>query len=214
MGREKSENKKNNLEKKNKSFCNKENFFCNKIFFLKKFFSEQEKKIVSSQRKQFTFFVLIFVFFYLFLSMAISPFENNLKEFSGKTAEAMLSIQGIEISEQGFYQGEEEIVYSFFAGEKQIIISGLCAGILEIIILVSTLLATLGISWRKKLIGIIIGIIAGIIFNIIRIWITINIILTQETQVIEFAHDILFRIILFVYIIGFYVTWFYLNNKK
>jgi hypothetical protein len=43
---------------------------------------------------------------------------------------------------------------------------------------------------------------------------TINIALTQNTQIIEFAHDILFKIVLFIYITVFYVIWFYWASKS
>ncbi|MDD4251275.1 MAG: exosortase/archaeosortase family protein [Candidatus ainarchaeum sp.] len=204
--------KKNNLKNNREKIIRKKKFET-EISQLKNFFSKQEEKILSSTKKQFSFFILIFIFFYLFFSITISPFENNLKEFTGNTSETLLKLQGINITEKGMYETTgNEMVYSFFINEKQIIISWLCTGILEIIILISTILATLGIAWKQKIIGIIAGIFSGLVFNFIRIWITINIILTQETSIIEFSHDFLFRAILFVYIIGFYVTWFYFSN--
>jgi exosortase/archaeosortase family protein len=75
------------------------------------------------------------------------------------------------------------------------------------------MLASFGIAWKKKFIGIIFAVIVGYVFNLLRVWTTINIILTQNVQTIEFAHDFLFRAVLFVYIIVFYVVWFYASNN-
>lgn len=191
----------------------KKNFVEEKFFELKKNFKNFEKKILSDKKKQFSFFILFFVFFFLSFSIILTPFENNLKEFTGNNTIFLLKLQGHNIHNQGFYENNREISYSFFVNDlkEPINIVGLCTGTLEIIILVGAILATLGISFKKKLIGIIIGIIVGIIFNLLRIFVTINIILFNNIEFAEFMHDFLFRIILFVYITGFYVVWFYFS---
>ncbi len=192
----------------------KKSFFEN----MKNIFNEQEKKIVSDKKKQFTFFVLGFAFFYILLSSIFLPFEDSAKLFTGENAEFLIGLQGIETSESGFYELEEgameKNVYSFYIGEIQIVISMLCTGVFEIIILVSAILASFGITWKKKIVGVIIGIVSGIVFNTLRVWITINIILTQSPEVIEFTHDILFRITLFLYIMIVYVLWFLWANDQ
>jgi exosortase/archaeosortase family protein len=191
---------------------------------LKKYWRAQEEKIVASQKKQFTFFILAFVLSYLILTALVAPFEDSAKEFTGKSAEVFLITGGNTISESGFYTATDgENVYSFFVGEaeskKQIIISWLCSGVLEIIILICAMLASFGISMRKKLKGIAVAVILGVIFNTLRIWATLSLILTTNATVFEIAHDVLFRAILFVYIIVVYVVWFYwtqvgTNNLK
>ncbi|MFA5763590.1 MAG: exosortase/archaeosortase family protein [archaeon] len=188
----------------------KQKLFEKEISSVKKYWQGQEKKIVASPRKQFTFFILTFVLSYLILTALVSPFELGAKEFTGKSAEIFLAAGGNSISESGFYTATDgEVVYSFFANDKQIIISWLCSGVLEIIILICAMLASFGIAFRQKLIGIGIAIVAGVIFNTLRIWITLSLILTQNAAVFEIAHDLLFRIVLFVYIIIVYVIWFY-----
>ncbi len=192
----------------------KQKMFEKEINSVTKYWHKQEKKIVASPKKQFTFFILMFVLSYLILTALVSPFETSAKEFTGKSSELFLTAGGNIISESGFYTATDgEVVYSFFVGdsgnEKQIIISWLCSGVLEIIILICAIIASFGIAFRQKLIGIGIAIISGIIFNTLRIWITLSLILTQNAQVFEIAHDLLFRIVLFVYIIVVYVIWFY-----
>jgi len=184
--------------------------FCEKTNWIKKYFKEQEKKIISNPKKQFTWFVLGFLIFYLILSGIAYPFADTLKESTGRNSELLLNIQGIETQSNGSVELEFENAYSFeiVQSGQTIFISWLCSGVLEIIILVSAIIASFGISWKKKIIGIIIATIIGYVFNIFRIWVTLNIILTQNAQVFEIAHDTLFRIVLFVYIIVVYVLWF------
>jgi len=181
------------------------------IFFkIKNYFNEQEKKIVSDQKKQFTWFILGFIIFYLVLSGLAYPFADGLKESTGRSSESLLNIQGIETRSNGSVEMETENAYSFdiVQSGQTIFISWLCSGVLEIIILVSAILASFGVSLNKKFIGIIIAAIIGYVFNIFRIWVTLNIILTQNAQVFEIAHDTLFRIVLFAYIMVVYVLWF------
>jgi len=198
-------------------FCkgNVKCMFCETTTKVKNYFSNQEKKIVKDQKKQFTWFVLGFVIFYLVLSGLAYPFADTLKESTGRSSEGLLNIQGIETRSNGNVELQNyERAYSFdiVPSGQTIFISWLCSGVLEIIILVSAILASFGVSWKKKLIGAVAAIIIGYVFNLIRIWATLNIILTQNAQVFEIAHDTLFRLVLFVYIIVVYVLWFMWAN--
>jgi len=211
--------KKNTSTSKKKPilFCkgNKKCMACESIGKIKNYFKDQEKKIVSNQKKQFTWFVLGFIISYLILSGLAYPFADSLKESTGRNSESLLNIQGIETKSNGNVQLDNfENAYSFdiVPSGQTIFISWLCSGVLEIIILVSAILASFGISWKKKIIGVFAAIIIGYVFNLIRIWATLNIILTQNAQVFEIAHDTLFRIVLFAYIIVVYVLWFMWAN--
>ncbi len=172
-------------------------------FYLKK----SGKEIRKSPRKQFTFFILGFVLSYLFLSGIVSLFPEILfKAATGIPTEFLLNAQGIETSHEYLQD------YTIHVGSSPgttILISWLCAGVMEIIILISAIIASFGVSCEKKLKGIVAGIVTGYVFNLLRVWVTINIILTQSVEVADFTHDTLFRLILFVYITGFYVVWFY-----
>jgi len=191
----------------------------------KKFFLKEEKAVRSDKKKQLVFFVLGFLLFYLILTtiVGIVP-QVFFKSTTGNVVQVLLSLQGVQTQNgvilecnefswvMDYATGE---CYSFFAKEKQIIISWLCTGILEIIILISAILASFGISWNKKIIGAGVAIVAGVIFNLARILITVNFILTQSGPVVELAHDVLFRIVLFIYIVLVYVLWFnWANGKK
>jgi exosortase/archaeosortase family protein len=174
----------------------------------KSYLKKSGKEIRKSPTKQFTFFILGFVLSYLFLSGIVGLFPQIIfKAATGIPTETLLNIQGIETSHEYLEN------YTIYINETTILISWLCAGTMEIIVLISAIIAGFGVSWEKKLKGIVAGIITGYVFNILRVWITINVILTQSIEVADFTHDVLFRIILFVYITGFYVAWFYWSEN-
>jgi exosortase/archaeosortase family protein len=179
------------------------------VSFIIEYLKEKEEEIKSSQKKQFTFFMLGFILSYLILTgiTYLIP-EIFFDLLTGLGAKSLLQLQGLEVME---FIGEN---YQMLIAGKTIIISWLCSGVLEIIILISAMLASFGISWKKKFIGIIFAVLVGYVFNLLRVWTTINIILTQNVQTIEFAHDFLFRAVLFVYIIVFYVAWFHFSVRK
>jgi exosortase/archaeosortase family protein len=184
----------------------------------KHYYSVQEEKISSDKRRQFAFFILGFILFYLLVSaLAMAVPQEFYKSAIGGTVQGLLAIEGISSVSGGFVPCAEsnwiglEIngsCYSFDVDGKTILISWLCTGVLEIVVLIAAMLASFGIGPKEKLKGIIIAIIAGIIFNILRIFVTVNIVLTQNMQTIELTHDLLFRAVLFVYIVGVYVVWF------
>jgi len=186
---------------------------------------EKEAKLVrEDKKKQFTFFVLGFVFAYLIVGFLFGLLGQEFyKQATGVPAEALASIVGLntksigmaECTENGFLWGEEKArCYSFMISDKQVIISWLCTGMLEIIILISAIIASFGIAKDKKIKGILAAIVLGFIFNQLRILITIIIVASQPIGVVELAHDLLFRIVLFVYITAFYVAWFYWAENK
>jgi exosortase/archaeosortase family protein len=181
---------------------------------VKSYWLREEEKIKKNKLKQFEFFILGFIFFYLLISTIISIVPQTFFEAAtGFTVKNLLSAQGLEASGavkavEGF---GEVFVLQIGSGTaaKEIIISWLCSGTFEIIILACAILASFGIEWKKKFQGIAVAIVAGYFFNLIRVWLTVNIVLTQNIQIIEFAHDLLFRAVLFLYITGFYVLWFF-----
>ncbi|MBT4870373.1 MAG: exosortase/archaeosortase family protein [Candidatus Diapherotrites archaeon] len=212
--------KKKSTPKKGKPilFCkeNEKCMFCETTNKIKNYFVEQEKKIVKDQKKQFVWFVLGFLIFYLILSGITIPFSTSIQESTGRSAQGLLSAQGIETVSNGNVELENfETAYSFEINQtsQTIFISWLCSGALEIIILVSAILASFGIGWRKKVIGAIVAVILGYVFNLLRIFVTLNIIMSQNEAVFEIAHDTLFRLVLFVYIIVVYVLWFIWARK-
>jgi len=98
----------------------------------------------------------------------------------------------------------------FWAKTHLIEISSLCAGLLEIILFASAVLATRGVSTRKKIWGIVLGVAALYVFNVLRIIFTVQQIVHTPFSFAELTHDVLFRLIL---IMGFAaVYWFWLKS--
>jgi exosortase/archaeosortase family protein len=192
--------------------------------FIFSYFKEQRKKIRSDKKKQFVFFVLGFVLSYLVLTVAVSIIPDiYYKEAVGGAVRGVLGAQGLNTASIGSVECMEfswlsdtakGTCYSFTVSGKNIVISWLCTGILEIIILVSAILASFGVNRREKAAGIIIAVILGIVFNILRIWVTVNLLFSQDVGTVEIAHDALFRIILFIYIAVVYIIWFYWAANK
>ena len=106
---------------------------------------------------------------------------------------------------------QEPVLIAFKSFTIQI--SELCTGIMEFVLLASAIISTGEITKRKKIIGVIGAGIATYLFNVIRIIITVSLIDKTSLETIELAHDLLFRISLFVLIAGYYFVWYYLAVK-
>ena len=152
-------------------------------------------------------FVALFVLVYLLISIgfyAIIPEQSLQQGIAGATA-AMFS---------GDVSLEENPVVSLPSG-IMIEISPLCTGMLELFIIVAAILSSVGISLKKRAAGAALA--AAIVFalNIFRISVTTLLILGAESlEVVELAHNILFRIFLFVSIAAIYIAWFYWAVKS
>jgi len=187
-------------------------------------FKKENKSIRSDEKKQLIYFLGGFILCYLIISTIVGIIPSEVyKQSLGEVVQGILSLEGIKTTSLGFLEcnefswltdGVNGTCYAFGLNEKTIFIAWLCTGILEIIILVSAIIASFGIKRKEKIIGIVLAIIVGVIFNLLRILVTIHIILTQNLQIVEFAHDILFKVVLFIYITVFYVIWFYWAAKK
>ena len=93
-------------------------------------------------------------------------------------------------------------------------ISFLCTGLIEFFVLTAAILASHGIERNKKWWGLIGAFDVVILFNLFRILTTINLLQSAPAEVADLAHDILFRLSLFVVIAGFYALWFFWATKK
>lgn len=95
----------------------------------------------------------------------------------------------------------------FWAENNLIEITPLCAGLLEIILLAAAILATRGVSVRKKIKGIIVGGIVLYAFNVLRIIFTVQQIVHTPLSFAELTHDVLFRLILLAGFAAAYYMW-------
>jgi exosortase/archaeosortase family protein len=122
---------------------------------------------------------------------------------------------------QAFYQAlgvQGEIVFQepvlLLLPNLSIQISFLCTGLVELMVLVAAILASFGIDFEKKWKGIIGAIATVLVFNALRIIVTSLLIQNTTRELADLAHDLLFRISLFVVIVGFYGLWFYWATGK
>ena len=91
---------------------------------------------------------------------------------------------------------------------KQILISELCTGFLEALLLATAVLASFGIALRKRVYGAIGAVIFGFAFNQLRIFVSIMQVLNTDLKVAELTHDFFFRLSLLIVIAGYYYWWF------
>ena len=88
-------------------------------------------------------------------------------------------------------------------------ISDLCTGTLEFLIIIGAILASAGIDRKKRVLGAAMAGVLVLLLNLARILATIGLIgSTQDTQLIDFTHNVFFRVFLFVSIMGLYTLWF------
>lgn len=96
-----------------------------------------------------------------------------------------------------------------------ILISELCTGWFEIALLIAAMIATLHATRRQKGIGIILALVGGFLVNQIRVIASIQQVVHTSIDWANFTHDVLFRISMFVVVLGMYAVWLkWVNEKK
>jgi exosortase/archaeosortase family protein len=191
-------------------FLQKNKMFVDSKNWLQKYFELVEEKARASALQQVKYFLIFFLLVYIPLSFlfSLASFDILAKNITGVPLQILLSVQGFSPVV------DNTIGFSLLVGGKLIVIDSLCTATFEIIILVAAIIATLGITLRKKIWGIVLAIGIGYLLNILRIWVTSNIILTQSIEAVDFFHGFLFKAIMFIYIAGFYIIWLIKSEEK
>jgi len=152
-------------------------------------------------------FLLFFILVYLvlsFLSKALFP-PKVMETWIASNVLGMLSILG----QPGSVAIGETATINLASGTA-IEISELCTGAMETLVIASAIISSIGISWRKRAFGAVASALIVVALNHFRIIVTTLLILsTQDVEIVEFAHNTLFRLFLFISIAGLYVAWFY-----
>ena len=152
-------------------------------------------------------FLAFFIIVYLALSVLIKLFFPVIiiEQWVAENVLGFLQFLG----HSGYIAlGETAVIH--LEGGPAIEISELCTGLMETLIIVSAIIASAGIDWRKRLFGSVSAGLASIVLNFARIVFTILLILgTADIALITFAHNILFRAFLLVSIAGMYMLWFW-----
>ncbi|MBM3282219.1 MAG: exosortase/archaeosortase family protein [Candidatus Diapherotrites archaeon] len=144
-------------------------------------------------------FLTVFAGLSIILYVVFSPLEGLLQSIVASHARSILHVIGTPTQTLNSIQ--------FWAGNKLIEISPLCAGMMEMILLASVMMATRTVSRMKKIKGIVVGIALVYVFNLLRIVITVQQLIHASFSFAEFTHDWLFRGLLFVGLIGIYYAW-------
>jgi len=171
----------------------------------KKLFKEVSREDMAKGGK----FLVILVIVYALLSFGVNlivPLEF-IELIVAKGVSLLLGVMGIRSE---IILGEPiKIILS----ASTVQISYLCTGLMELFILVAAVVATTGIEWKKKLIGVIGAGITAFAFNLFRITVTILVLSSFSLETAELTHDLLFRISLFAVIVGYYFVWYYFSTK-
>ena len=166
-----------------------------------KFSFEKEDSVKTGR------FLIYFIITYLVLSIAIKGIFT-IQGVELWVAGNVLGILGFFGQQGQLFLGETAFIE--LASGTSIEISELCTGLMETLIIVGAIIASIGITWKKRILGAVAAGIIAVIFNHIRIVLTTLIILgTDDIELVEFTHNILFRIVLFAVIAGLYIAWFY-----
>ncbi len=157
-------------------------------------------------------FLLLFVVVYLVLSfvakglIGIEAIELSVANSSLEILQMLGQTGSVSFAEVALIELESGVAIE---------ISELCTGLMEFLIIVGTILASAGISLRRRLTGAAVGGVLTVLLNFLRIVITALIIVgTGDLALIELTHNILFRLFLFVSIAGIYLAWFYWAASK
>ncbi len=107
----------------------------------------------------------------------------------------------------GFFWQVQDKGTFLYVGNLAVTFSLLCTGAMEAAVLISSILATWEIEWIKRIKGAIAGIVFVVFLNQLRILVSIEGYYLMGLNQLDFLHNFLFRITLFLSIIGFYMLW-------
>jgi len=165
------------------------------------------KRELGASAKFLAAFFAIFFLLNIFLLLIPLALIESIAAFL-----ASFALQAFGIKTQVMFA---EPVKLMLNNTFEIEINYLCTGLLESTVLVSGILASLGIDWRKRACGALTGLLFVNALNIIRIVITaLAIVNVKDAFLLDFIHNILFKLTLFVGIAGFYALWFCIATKE
>ncbi len=134
-----------------------------------------------------------------------SPYENVLQGIEAAHVRFVLNGVGVETV-------SGVVSHQFFMSGNLIEISPLCSGLLEIILLISAILATRNEKWDSRIHGAILGAIILYLFNLLRMVVTLLQLEHTSLSFAVFTHDFLFRLLLILGFVFLYGGW--LNRAR
>ena len=160
--------------------------------------------------KGLKFLIGITAFYTLFWLVLSSIDLYPLKTATAYASNSLLNLAGVPT--QMFFGDEPVIVVKNVYAQ----ITNLCAGDLEIALLLAVILATWDRSWRKKLWGCLFGLLLILVANPLRIFTVLAVGYYSNWAWADFTHNILFRLMLIIIIVVYYFLWYvkYDNIRK
>lgn len=148
-------------------------------------------------------FSVSFLLFYFVLIPLAAPFWDALGGFNAFATHNVLSTMGVPSEVSG------NVLTVNVGGEDiDFVISQLCAGDIEMALLVSLLIASLDVLLIWRILGSITGVGFILLMNPLRIALTLWITVKTDMQVGDFYHGVIFRLFLFLLLVFYYFVWF------
>lgn len=193
--------KKSALDKKKKTSDGQKNGKDNRILQLFRENSKKQAKLALPFLAGIGFFFLIF--FVIISSINLYP----LKSFAATASSGLLSFFGVQ--NRLIFAAEPTIVVTGVNAQ----ITNLCAGDIEIALLLAIILATWDRSWRKRFWGCLLGFLFVLLVNPLRIFFVLLAGSSFGWNVADAVHGVLFRVMLLLIIIGYYFLWYVKYNE-
>lgn len=169
----------------------------------------KNQKALRNATKFMVIFTLVFLVFLLILIPLLSPLWDFFGVANAHSVRAILALFGIESEVIG------NILTTSVNGEDiDFVISQICSGDIEIALLISLLLASFDVALSWRVIGSIIGAFVILLVNPLRIGLTLIITVNTNLEVGDLAHNILFRLFLFLLLIFYYFLWYSLTKSR
>jgi len=169
----------------------------------------KNKKALRNATKFVLIFALVFLIFLLVLIPLLAPLWDFFGVVNAHSARAILGSFGIESKVSG------NILTTSVNGEDiDFVISQICSGDIEIALLVALLLASFDVVLSWRLIGSIVGAFVFLLINPLRIGLTLLITVKTNLEVGDLAHNVLFRLFLFLLLVFYYFLWYSLTKDR
>jgi exosortase/archaeosortase family protein len=157
--------------------------------------------------KGLKFLIGITAFYTLFWLLLSSVDLYPLKAATASASNSLLNLAGV--SSQLYFGAEPTIIVKGVSAQ----ITNLCAGDLEIALLLAIVLATWDRSWRKRLWGCLFGLALILIANPLRIFTVLAVGYYSNWTWADFTHNFLFRLMLIIIIVLYYFLWYVKYDK-
>ena len=169
--------------------------------FFEKYLNHDDKKVQLFSRIVIflsLFFVSLFIIYFLF------SFLNFQKPYS------WILIKSFENSHTVVPYDD---LTGFMIQDEMINIQDVCTGWFELAVFISLIIATIDVSLKKRLYGILILIPTFLVFNFTRIYVIVLSLIYLDVGFVDILHTILFKVGLFIFFGLFYYLWLKISTK-